>query len=61
MPPDGPQWILDQWGNVANTPSVEGNNVFDFIRLEDIAYDRNDPNVVYIATPAEQRQARRIR
>jgi hypothetical protein len=49
VPPDGPQWILDQWGNVANTPSVEGNNVFDFIRLEDIAYDRNDPNVVYIA------------
>ncbi len=30
-------------------PSVEGNNVFDFIRLEDIAYDKNDPNVVYIA------------
>jgi secreted PhoX family phosphatase len=26
-----------------------GNNVFDFIRLEDIAYDKNDPNVVYIA------------
>jgi hypothetical protein len=49
VPPDGPQWILDQWGNVANNPSVEGNNVFDFIRLEDIAYDRNDPNVVYIA------------
>ena len=49
VPPDGPQWILDQWGNVANNPSVEGNNVFDFIRLEDIAYDKNDPNVVYIA------------
>ena len=49
VPPDGPQWILDQWGNVANNPSVEGNNVFDFIRLEDIAYDKNDPNIVYIA------------
>ena len=24
MPPDGPQWILDQWGDVANTPSVGG-------------------------------------
>jgi Alkaline phosphatase PhoX len=51
LPPDGPQWILDQWGNVANNPSVEGNNVFDFIRLEDIAYDRRPgmSNVVYIA------------
>ena len=26
-----------------------GNDVFDFIRLEDIAYDKNDPNVVYLA------------
>ncbi len=51
VPPDGPQWILDQWGNVANNPSVEGNNVFDFIRLEDIAYDKRQgmSNVVYIA------------
>jgi hypothetical protein len=50
LPPDGPQWILDQWGNVANNPSVEGNNVFDFIRLEDIAYDKRAgmSNVVYI-------------
>ena len=50
LPPDGPQWILDQWGNVANNPSVEGNNVFDFIRLEDIAYDkRTTSNIVYLA------------
>jgi Bacterial protein of unknown function (DUF839) len=51
VPPDGPQWILDQWGNVANTPSVEGNDVFDFIRIEDIAYDKRADmsNVVYIA------------
>jgi hypothetical protein len=51
VPPDGPQWILDQWGNVANTPSVEGNDVFDFIRIEDIAYDKRPgmSNVVYIA------------
>jgi Alkaline phosphatase PhoX len=51
VPPDGPQWILDQWGNVANTPSVAGNDVFDFIRLEDIAYDKRPgmSNVVYIA------------
>jgi hypothetical protein len=57
LPPDGPQWVLDQWGNVnpaPNTPDVgdvagNDNDVFDFIRLEDIAYDKNDPNVVYIA------------
>jgi hypothetical protein len=54
LPPDGPQWVLEQWGNVSNSPSVNDvpgndNNVFDFIRLEDIAYDRNDQNVVYIA------------
>jgi Alkaline phosphatase PhoX len=51
VPPDGPQWILDQWGNVANNPSVEGNDVFDFLRLEDIAYDKRPgmSNVVYIA------------
>ena len=41
--PDGPQWVLDQWGNTLNKP------VFDFVRIEDIAYDRNDSNVVYLA------------
>jgi hypothetical protein len=45
--PDGPQWVLDQWGNAAN--NTEGKDVFDFVRIEDIAYDRNDPNVVYLA------------
>jgi hypothetical protein len=51
LPPDGPQWVLDQWGDVANNPSVSDNDVFDFIRLEDIAYDKrpNMSNVVYIA------------
>jgi hypothetical protein len=57
LPPDGPQWVLDQWGNVnlePNTPDVgdvpgNDNDVFDFIRIEDIAYDKNDPNVVYLA------------
>ncbi|MET0939179.1 MAG: alkaline phosphatase PhoX, partial [Gaiellaceae bacterium] len=50
VPPDGPQWILDQWGNVSNTPTLT-NDVFDFIRLEDIAYDKRSgmSNVVYIA------------
>jgi hypothetical protein len=45
--PDGPQWVLDQWGNAAN--NTEGKDVFDFVRIEDIAYDRNDPHVVYLA------------
>ena len=50
MPPDGPQWILDQWGNVSNTPTLP-NDVFDFIRLEDIAYDKRPgmSNVIYVA------------
>jgi Alkaline phosphatase PhoX len=50
VPPDGPQWILDQWGNTANTPSLP-NDVFDFIRLEDLAYDKRPgmSNTVYIA------------
>ena len=45
--PDGPQWVLDQWGNAAN--NTTGKDVFDFVRIEDIAYDRTDPNVVYLA------------
>ena len=47
--PDGPQWVLDQWGNAAN--NAYGKDVFDFIRVEDIAYDKRPgmSNVVYIA------------
>ena len=40
---DGPQWILEHWGDLPE------NNVFQFLRIEDIAYDREDPNVVYLA------------
>ncbi len=36
-----PQDALEQWSNE--------NNVFQFIRLEDLAYDRNSPRVVYVA------------
>jgi hypothetical protein len=36
-----PQDALEQWSNE--------NNVFQFIRLEDIAYDRHNPRVVYAA------------
>jgi Alkaline phosphatase PhoX len=50
VPPDGPQWILDQWGDKANTPSLS-NDVFDFIRIEDVAYDKRpgESNIVYVA------------
>ncbi len=48
--PDGPQWVLDQWGNKSVTPSLP-NDVFDFIRIEDTAYDKRPgmSNVVYLA------------
>ncbi len=45
--PDGPQWLLEHWSNT--------NNVFQFIRVEDIAYDRKDRNVVYVADTGEPR------
>lgn len=38
---EAPQDALENW-------SVE-NNVFTFVRLEDLAYDRHDPRTVYIA------------
>jgi hypothetical protein len=47
-PPDGPQWVLDQWGNA----EINGeDDVFRFVRLEDIAYDKRPgmENVIYIA------------
>jgi hypothetical protein len=39
---DGPQWVLEHWGDL--------NNVFQFVRLEDIAYDKRPgmSNVVYL-------------
>ncbi len=36
-----PQGILEEWSNI--------NNVFQFIRLEDVAYDKNDPSIFYVA------------
>jgi hypothetical protein len=39
---DGPQWVLEYWGDTQPKP------VFQFIRVEDIAYDRTTPNVVYV-------------
>jgi Bacterial protein of unknown function (DUF839) len=46
--PDGPQWVLEHWShNVARA--------FQFIRVEDIAYDRRHKNVVYFADTGEPR------
>ncbi len=43
----GDQTALENWSNA--------NNVFQFIRIEDIAYDRTTPNVVYFADTGEPR------
>ncbi len=55
-PPDGPQWVLDQWGNANmnaqdTVAPLDGENVFRFVRVEDIAYDKRPgmENVIYIA------------
>jgi hypothetical protein len=39
---DGPQWVLEYWSDI--------NNVFQFVRVEDIAYDKRAGmgNVVYV-------------
>ncbi len=44
---DAPQDALEIWSN--------DNNVFQFIRLEDLAYDKNDPRTVYIADTGRTR------
>ena len=43
----GGQTGLENWSNA--------ENVFQFIRVEDIAYDRNDPHIVYFADTGEPR------
>ena len=43
----GPQTPLENWSNA--------NNVFQFIRVEDIAYDRSNPQIVYFADTGEPR------
>lgn len=43
----GDQTALENWSNT--------NNVFQFIRVEDIAYDKNDPRIVYFADTGEPR------
>src|SRR5918994_5410442 len=41
-PLDGPQWVLEHWGD------TQPQKVFEFVRVEDVAYDRRSPNVVYV-------------
>jgi hypothetical protein len=44
---EAPQAALENWSNE--------NNVFQFIRLEDLAYDKNNPRVVYVADTGRTR------
>ena len=48
---DGPQWVLQHWSDL--------NQVFQFVRVEDIAYDKRPGkgNVVYIADSGRGRTA----
>jgi hypothetical protein len=47
---DGPQWVLQHWS--------DKNDVFEFVRVEDIAYDKRPGmgNVVYIADSGRGRR-----
>jgi hypothetical protein len=48
---DGPQWVLEYWSDI--------NDVFQFVRVEDIAYDKRPGmgNVVYIVDSGRGRTA----
>ena len=48
---DGPQWVLEYWSQI--------HNVFDFVRVEDIAYDKREGmgNVVYIVDSGRGRRS----
>jgi hypothetical protein len=48
---DGPQWVLEYWSDI--------NNVFQFVRVEDIAYDKRPgmDNVVYVVDSGRGRTA----
>ena len=54
---DGPQWVLEHWSDL--------NDVFQFTRIEDMAYDKRPgmQNVVYLADsrPRHRRRRRRPR
>ena len=44
VPIDGPQWVLEHWGD------SQPQRVFEFVRVEDIAYDKRPgmQNVLYV-------------
>lgn len=44
---EAPQAALENWSN--------DHNVFQFVRLEDLAVDKNDPTVVYVADTGRSR------
>jgi hypothetical protein len=48
---DGPQWVLEYWSDL--------NNVFQFVRVEDVAYDKRPGkgNVVYVVDSGRGRTA----
>ena len=48
---DGPQWVLQHWSDL--------NDVFQFVRVEDIAYDKRPGmgNVVYVVDSGRGRRA----
>ena len=48
---DGPQWVLEYWSDI--------NNVFQFVRVEDIAYDKRPGmgNVAYVVDSGRGRTA----
>ena len=48
---DGPQWVLEYWSDI--------NNVFQFVRIEDIARDKRHgmENVIYFADSGRGRTA----
>ncbi len=48
---DGPQWVLEYWSDI--------NNVFQFVRIEDIAYDKRHgkENIVYLVDSGRGRTA----
>ena len=48
---DGPQWVLEYWSDI--------NDVFQFVRVEDIAYDKRPGmgNVVYVVDSGRGRTA----
>jgi hypothetical protein len=48
---DGPQWVLEYWSQI--------NNVFDFVRVEDIAYDKRPDkgNVIYLVDSGRGRRS----